>query len=382
MKRSLPYILAMGSLLLVGCSSPAPEVTGIVFSQTVYTVEVDESIQLEVILFGGEKKVTYISTNEEVLSVSPTGLATGLKIGEATVLAICNDHIARCGITVLSNGLSEVDVFGQKATVKIDSFLPAFGLNGKSYTEVTYVYEDDPAGRRYVETSTPRGDLLLSMGNLSSSPFVLNNPNFEIPTIYERFSSYAEQVQTGPFISKTLYQENVDETHFYDGNKYLGKETLLGGEGLDIDQALSELSDLLPLLEDPMALLLALLSQEQSESKTLQFLFALLASAKLESEKVDETTTYVLTFDEKAGEAILDYFDQYNFGEGAKLNNGTLTIVGTGEESWTLTHVDLSFSATLFGEDQTCALEVSINPEKTPYGRDFFRNVAESFKNK
>ena len=115
MKKIKTALIALSCLFLVGggltaCNpeDPTPIVT--ISNGETATLEVGETLQLNVTKEHTDDAITYTSSNNEVATVSDTGLVTAVAKGEATITAEAGDITDTIKITVTEPAVTVVDV--------------------------------------------------------------------------------------------------------------------------------------------------------------------------------------------------------------------------------------------------------------------------------
>ena len=383
MNRLFPLLLAVSALPLAACSSSSGEVTAIAFTQTVYELTIGDTAALKVVLTGGEKEVLFLSTNEPVATVNDKGVVQAKAVGEATIIAICNDHIARCAVTVNDDGVSDVAVYAKSGTLSLDLDSPAFGLSGKQDCPFTYVYQDGKYNMAYAEASLANGDLLQGLADMEESPFFLANPDVEKPELFTTIIDCAKSVNEGPFTAKTLYKDLVFHHYFYDGETYLDHMDFDPLGGLSAIDILADAGQFLN-GEKGIADLVSLWGEEGGVDNFLRLLITMLFDTKVVNETIEGIERVTVTFGATAGQALLDYWADFDFGEEASIDELVLRMdyAKTEENKRELHGVGLTLAANLFGEENHMSYSLSLEKEKREMPMDFFHLMEEELSHK
>ena len=114
-KKIKTALIALSCLFLVGggltaCNPEEPTPIVTISNGETATLEVGETLQLNVTKEHTDDAITYTSSNNEVATVSDTGLVTAVAKGEATITAEAGDITDTIKITVTEPAVTVVDV--------------------------------------------------------------------------------------------------------------------------------------------------------------------------------------------------------------------------------------------------------------------------------
>ncbi|WP_195458362.1 DUF4465 domain-containing protein [Alistipes sp. D31t1_170403_E11] len=153
------FLFAFAVLLLTACSDeksdvPPVAVTGISLDKDKAQIVPGETLQLAATLTPGDvaDPVAWSSDDEDVVTVSDTGLVEAVASGTAVVTASCGDFSARCTIRVdelisfeASEKMTTVDGLG----VTLGTISVVSGKNTDTYSNVCWAKEYTEAGDIY-----------------------------------------------------------------------------------------------------------------------------------------------------------------------------------------------------------------------------------------
>ena len=163
-KRILLTLFLSGGLVLTSCGgSTASNITAVKLNRSYISLAPNETFLLEATTIGGEKEVTFFSSDSSIASIDATGLVTAIASGETSVYAIANDKIAICLVKV-ENNENEIKSAIKKGTIsmKIDSSF--FEKTGQVfYAPLTYTYQsrggafDDENSKMHFDVEWTKG---------------------------------------------------------------------------------------------------------------------------------------------------------------------------------------------------------------------------------
>lgn len=385
MKAQLRLFLLSLSTLLPACGNASGEVTAIAFTRNAYTLSVGETVQLTPILTGGESAVTYFSSNEEIAMVDSKGLVTALAKGQATILGICNDHIAKAIIEV--QGETETKVYRQIAKLSADFSLPAFGLNGSDEFPITFLYENALLGEAYFEATLNGGDLYRHINDLLDSQFIQANAEVKIPDDMKTFiEALAKTADGSPLQSKNYYHEGFLNSFLMRGEKSLYHQDFDFSEQASQIQLALTMANVLPTIlengEDVLSLIFSFLpeGEKQASNPAHSLLSALINNAKYYSEKEANSFTFSALIDK---ESSTQFFADlgYALGENPLLHGFRvdLSFLRPNEESpFRFGEFKCTLDANLFGESNIASFSLSLPNDKEEASKEELTKAKEA----
>ena len=182
MKRHSHLILLLSLSGLIACNNaPAGVVTAIELNRVSQNLAVGETFQLEVVKMDGAKKnVVYWSSDEDIATVSESGLITAVAPGETKILAYVDSVRAICLLTVTEKP-KEKTVDLRKGNFKATFKSPYLGLD-KTFSSPVSLYSQ-------VEGGQPAADILLSFGSAEAEQA---KTNIQILSTLTSFFKYTE----------------------------------------------------------------------------------------------------------------------------------------------------------------------------------------------
>lgn len=346
-----PYLI-IPTLLLTACAKAPAPVTAISFTKNYYELAVGETVQLKPVLTG-EGDVLYISGNETTVQVSSSGLVTALSSGEAVVYGISNGLTAKATFRILEEASLDPVTY-VRGSLDFTSALPAFSFTTTSTIPITFAVQRGQTRRIYAETPLPSGDFVNSVLALRNSPYIVANPDFNLPEGFEELCTILESC-TGAVTVKSLYREGQLNSYVYDDQKYAGTAHFDLSEQTDmlqtLETALGSASFDQVSAQDFFAVLGAVLDQASigTSQGGLKLLKTILYHSDIQAEKVEDTMTLSMTVNEAFSAEFFEYFKDYDFGENPSIFSikSSAILAKTGDE-YEIKAIEASFSASLY----------------------------------
>lgn len=384
MKHYIPLLLASFTVL-TACQSRPNEVTEIAFAKSFYSLNVGESVDLRVILTGGEKEVQYLSGNADIASIEASGTLVARGSGDTTIYAICNDHIAQAAVHV--NGkTTEEKTYLVKGTINASFALPAFSINGELNAPLTFAYQRGGNPKFYFEVEV-ENPLIQSFLDFRQSIFILQNPYYEMPQKYDEICRILEK-STAKVSLKSFYEDSILTTLFFEGENNLGKvEYNLEETQSDLNLALDVLKgfSLESLGElDLGAIVYALLNDGDStlfESTAARLLRTVMYYATLSTHKNEDAFSLSLSCNSSLSQGFFELLDNVTFGEDASIASINATAVMQKEEdAFFLSGISIESVAHLFDEDNSFVLAIQVPHAPEEITPEAFEALEETFR--
>ena len=378
MKHRLFFLLPV--TLLASCASTPSGIQTLAFVKNYYELRVGESVQLNVSA-QGEGNITYMSGNEDIVSLTKEGLLTALKEGEATVFAFANNLVAKAYVQVAENE-EEATVTLIEAQGKFQAQAPAFMLNYDESFPVTFAMESTPGGRFYVSNPLPSGQLIQSLLALRNSPYFTANPDDKLPQGYEDFCSLLEKAK-GKVTCQSFYEEGELTSYVYDDGKCLGSASFDLTEQADqaalIRTALSSVSFDELSTQDLLALIGAILDQGSIDTTDSGWHLAksLLYHSDFLAESTANGFTATLDVHDTFSEDLFSYFAPRDFGTDPRILSASFSTSCTKKDgifAWDKSIFDAK--ATLFGQTNEIAVSLTSTSRESK-GSDYLDTLWE-----
>lgn len=226
-KRLLLTLFLSGGLVLTSCGgSTASNITAVKLNRSYISLAPNETFLLEATTIGGEKEVTFFSSDSSIASIDATGLVTAIASGETSVYAIANDKIATCLVKV-ENNENEIRSAIKKGTIsmKIDSSF--FEKTGQVfYAPLTYTYQsrggafDDENSKMHFDVEWTKGIASTSYTAVEQSArnvefinYLFNYDNNSLSSLFSSKKSWEERAMAYSFNRKED-TKNYGEDHF------------------------------------------------------------------------------------------------------------------------------------------------------------------------
>lgn len=389
MKLRHTALLFFSSFLMPACGMASGEVTAIHFSRSSYVLSIGETVQLHPILEGGTKDVIYYSTDDRVVTVSPQGLVTAIGAGEATVLGICNDHIANAVFEVEKESESS-KIYKIDGVTKSEVKLPAFGITGTTEEDIHFIYEGKRFGDAYFDTTIPDTPVNRMICAIATSPFIAANPDYALPESYVEYADMLNKAFSAgkaPVTAKNYFSEETLTAFLFHQEEHLGHTEIdlsspvqLGKMAIAVAQAIPEIVDH---PDDIIKLLYGYLDDGEASPKSVEqdsFLYALITNGKLKAYK--ETNKFTLTayIDESSSKDFLSSFS-FSFGADALIHNLSVSVAFLRENEnkpFRVGELDFDLSAYLLGGENVAKANLSFPKEREEAPKDSLSEIKKS----
>ena len=387
--HKLPLALFFLSTLSLASCGNQGEVTDIAFTQNAYTLAVGETATLTPILTGGTKAVTYLSTDESVATVDASGLITAVAKGQATIVGICNDHLAKAIVEVTGPSVAD-KIYQRKGKLVFDGDLPTLGITGKHEGDVTFVYEGGAFGQFYVELPVEDDSFNREAISFLNSSFVLDNPSFTISPALKRYfallKSAADQDKM-PGVSKGYFDgEYLTGFYFYE-DQSLGQSEFDFSETVSKARLAISFASMLPaLLENPSDIIPLLFNYlDEGESKpslggSAVILAALVANASVLANKGENSLDLSLYVDESKSADFLKAIG-FDLGEGSTVSRIGLDasfLRDNAEDEFRISKLSFGFDATLNEQKNTASVSLLLPEKKVEQPSDTLEKIKAS----
>lgn len=384
-----PYLALFLSSLIVPLSAcgASENVTAIAFDKTAYSLDVGEQVSVHIRYTGSGKTAKFFSSNELVARIDEQGVLTGVARGEATIYAVCNDIVARAMVMV-SSDIATDKIYQSKGTMSVQANVSAFAFEGSLSSPFTFISGSEPLKLCYFAHELPEKELLQSFLNFMDSPFIQENPNFQVPDFYEAYKAAVETLLTkeGAYSVRHLLREEKITSYFYAGDAYVSKAYIDVSKASKavkyVELALnSNLSTLT--IDDIVSLIKSNVDEGEKayESKELNLLFQALANATYATKNETDSLGLTITIGEGFGPYLLEYLGTPELGQAAKLNEirGNLGFKKKGEH-YEIETISAHFDATLFGTANTFDANVSIPGAREQLAQDALDKIVEELE--
>lgn len=226
-KRLLLTLFLSGGLVLTSCEgNTASNITAVKLNRSYISLAPNETFLLEATTIGGEKEVTFFSSDSSIASIDATGLVTAIASGETSVYAIANDKIATCLVKV-ENHDNDIRSAIKKGTIsmKIDSSF--FEKTGQVfYAPLTYTYQskggafDDENSKMHFDVEWTKGIASTSYTAVEQSArnvefinYLFNYDNEGLASLFSSKKSWEQRAMAYAFNRKEE-TKNYGEDHF------------------------------------------------------------------------------------------------------------------------------------------------------------------------
>ena len=370
MKPYLPLFLASFAIMATSCSS-GETVTSIAFDKTAYSLAVNETVQVKIRYVGSGKTAKFFSSDDLIARIDEKGNLTGVGKGEATIFAVCNDIIARAMVMVSAEEDPEA-IYKTTGTMSLHANMSAFGIVGTLESPFTFIAGSDPLKTAYFAHDIPNKELLEAALNFLDSPFIQENPDYEIPAAYEDYKAAITALleQPGPYSAKHVLKDEKITSYFFSGEDYVSQA------GADVAKyvaqakivslvAHSNLSaltfeDLVKLAKDRLAE-----GEKTYESKELNLLFGALSNASYATKNTEDFLGLTITVGEGFGSCLTTYFDGASFGDIAAFKSLVLSAdIEKKAGHYAISTLSAELQATLFGQNNVFTAEIAIPDPK------------------
>ena len=385
MKPYLPLFLSSLCLSLGSCSSPT--VTAIAFDATTYSIEVGETMKLRVLYTGSGKTAAFFSSNDLVASIDKDGNLKGVSKGEATIFAVCNDHIARA--SVLVSGKATMDhAYRRKGNLNLAFHAPSIAAEGSVVSPFTITFKDPLTDGFCFDHELPSKDILQSCLNFASSPLILENPDITLPASYEAYKAAIGKLleSEGKYSVRHLLHENDLTSYFFRDGTYVSKANNDVTSALENIRLLSMLSqaDLSSLtLHDIVSLLKEALPEGESsyEGKGgAGWFFEALSAATYSTKNAVDSLTFLVTVGTDFGSDLSEFFPDIDFGDSGHIKSELAVEFKAKSKVYDLAKVTLRSAVKLFGIENSVSLAIDIPEEKETVESSVYDKIVEELE--